>query len=357
MGHFHFDSGLYDKLITFFSTLLGGAIIYQVLFFIIKKWSQKKKRFIPHLLNQYIYYPGLFLVFMLGALACLPLLDYYIDSPLLANVTHAFQIAVIVATGFLLIRGLTVAREVLLRHYHESDPESFTFRKAQTQFQLIQRVLNFLIGIGTFSIVLMTFDSIREIGGSLLASAGVIGLILGFAAQKSLSTLFAGIQIAISQPIRLDDVVIVEGQYGVIGEITLTYVVVNSWDGRRLIVPISYFLEKPFENWTRKSPDLIGQVLIYADYSLPVEKIREEYKRLVEGSPLWDKRSYSFVVLEAHEKNIELRGTVSARNSGDAFDLTCFLRESLINYIRDNYPESLPRERVILYKESEAQAR
>jgi small-conductance mechanosensitive channel len=243
------------------------------------------------------------------------------------------------------MRVITVFRELAINHYKSETETDFSLRKAKTKFHLIQRVLNFLIILGTIAIILMTFKSIRSIGSSLLASAGVVGLVLGFAAQKSLSTLFAGIQIAISQPIRIDDVVVIDDSFGTIGEITLTYVVVNSWDGRRIIVPINFFIEKSFENWTRVSSDVIGKVKFYADYSLPVEKVRTEFTRLLSASPLWDKRASGFLVTDANDKTIELRATMSARNSDDAWDLQCYIREKLITYISSNFPEALPKTR------------
>jgi len=192
----------------------------------------------------------------------------------------------------------------------------------------------------------MTFDSIRQIGTTLLASAGVVGLVIGFAAQKSLGTLFAGLQIAIAQPIRIDDTVVVEEQFGTIGEITLTYVVINSWDGRRLVVPINYFLEHPFENWTRTSPEVVGKVKFYADYSLPVAEVREQFNKWLENEPLWDKRTSNFIVSNATENTIELRATMSARNSDDAFTLECRMREKLIGHIHNNFPQCLPQKRL-----------
>jgi small-conductance mechanosensitive channel len=185
-------------------------------------------------------------------------------------------------------------------------------------------------------------------GTTILASAGVVGIVLGFAAQKSLGTLFSGIQIIVSQPIRIGDVVVVENEFGTIGEINLTFVVIQTWDGRRLIVPINYFLEKTFESWTRVSPEVISKVKIYTDYTAPIEKIRAEFKKHLEESALWDRRNADFLVTNANDKTIELRATMSAKDSATAWDLECYIREKLITYLQQNYPEALPKTRLVV---------
>ncbi len=195
----------------------------------------------------------------------------------------------------------------------------------------------------TVAFVLMTFERVRQLGAGLLASAGVAGIVLGFAAQKSLATILAGIQIALTQPIRVEDVVIVEGEWGTIEEITLTYVVVRIWDMRRLIVPIHYFIEKPFQNWTRVSADILGTVNLYLDYSVPVEALREEFKRILDASDYWDGETWGVQVTDSTDKTMTVRPLMSAKNSGDAWNLRCEVREKLIAFVRENYPDALPR--------------
>jgi small-conductance mechanosensitive channel len=199
----------------------------------------------------------------------------------------------------------------------------------------------------------MTFDKVRQLGTTLLASAGIVGIIVGLAAQKSISTLFAGIQLAITQPIRIDDVVIVENEWGRIEEISLTYVVVRIWDLRRLIVPITYFLEKPFQNWTRISADLLGTVFLYVDYTVPVEAVRSELKSILENSKLWDGRVCVLQVTNASERTVELRALMSAADSSSAWELRCEVREKLIAFIRQNYPDALPKVRAELTESAE----
>jgi len=172
------------------------------------------------------------------------------------------------------------------------------------------------------------------------------GIIIGFAAQKSLSNLLAGFQIAFTQPLRIDDVLVVEGEWGRVEEITLTYVVLNIWDQRRLILPINYFIEKPFQNWTRNTADILGTVFLYLDYTVPLEPLRKEFTRLLENNPLWDKRVSVMQITNASEKTIEVRALMSASSSGNAFDLRCDVREGLIKFVQANYPDSLPLVRI-----------
>jgi small-conductance mechanosensitive channel len=244
-----------------------------------------------------------------------------------------------------------VIRKLILSRYEISAKDNLEARRISTQLDVIQRVLTFLVILIAVSSILMTFDKVRQIGVSILASAGIAGVIIGFAAQRSIATLIAGIQIAITQPIRIDDVVIVENEWGRIEEITLTYVVVSIWDQRRLIVPITYFIERPFQNWTRKTAELLGTVFIYADYRAPIDELRIELKRIVAETDLWDKRVVKIQVTNATDKTIELRALVSADNSSNAWELRCLVREKLIGFLQKNYPESLPLVRVELEKE------
>jgi small-conductance mechanosensitive channel len=194
----------------------------------------------------------------------------------------------------------------------------------------------------------MTFSKVRQLGTSILASAGIVGIIVGIAAQRSIATLLAGFQIAITQPIRLDDVVIVENEWGRIEEITLTYVVVRIWDLRRLVVPITYFLEKPFQNWTRVSADLLGTVFIYVDYTVPVQAVREKLRGILEHSTQWDGQVCVLQVTNTTEHTVELRALMSAVDSSSAWELRCHVREKLVEFIQKNYPESLPKLRTDL---------
>jgi small-conductance mechanosensitive channel len=189
---------------------------------------------------------------------------------------------------------------------------------------------------------LMTFPAIRRFGASLLASAGVAGLIVGLAARETISSLLAGIQVALTEPIRLDDVVIVEGEWGRIEEIRMTYVVVRIWDERRLVVPLSYFIEKPFQNWTRKTANILGTVFLYVDYAVPVDEVREQLHRILKDSGLWDGKVWNLQVTDATERTMQLRALMSAPDSSTAWDLRCDVREKLIEFLQREYPGSLP---------------
>ena len=220
----------------------------------------------------------------------------------------------------------------------------------QTKLKYIKAIINIVIWLIVIGLIFLLFDNLRIIGSSILVSAGILGIILGFAAQKPISNLIAGFQIAFTQPITIDDVVVVEGEWGRIEEITLTYVVVKIWDMRRLILPISYFVEKPFQNWTKTSADILGTVFLYVDYGVPIEKLRDKLSKILKKTDLWDGKTSIIQVTATTEKCVELRVLVSARNSPDAWNLRCIVREKLVEYIRKNYPESLPVTRAEIKK-------
>ncbi|HRX10627.1 MAG TPA: mechanosensitive ion channel [Draconibacterium sp.] len=254
----------------------------------------------------------------------------------------------IVSVALLIIAGIRTAKRIFLEQFDSTKEDNLRSRKFQTQFNILERILVFLIIIISIGLILMLFEDVRRIGISLFASAGVAGIIIGFAAQRIIATVIAGIQIAITQPIRLDDVVIIEGEWGKIEEITLTYVVVHIWDKRRLIVPTTFFFEKPFQNWTRTTSEILGTVFIYTDYNVPFDELRNELTRLLESSPLWDRKVNVLQVTNAKERTVEVRALMSAKDSGTAWDLRVFVRENLIKFLQKNYPDSLPKTRVIL---------
>ncbi len=244
-----------------------------------------------------------------------------------------------------LLRGF---KKILLVKYDTSKEDNLRSRKFVTQFNIMESIIYFLIILISVGSALMLFDEVRQLGISLFASAGVAGIIIGFAAQKLIATVLAGLQIAITQPIRIDDVVIIENEWGRIEEITLTYVVVKIWDQRRLVVPSTYFFEKPFQNWTRSSAEILGTVFLYTDYRVSFDALRKELTRLLESTALWDKRVNVLQVTDAKQYGVEIRALMSAKDSPTAWDLRVFVREKLIEFIQKNYPESLPRTRVVV---------
>lgn len=253
----------------------------------------------------------------------------------------------IIAMAWLIIRVIDIVKLVVMSQYRLDAKDNLEARRMSTQINVIERILSVIVLVIAIAAILMTFDRVRQVGLSIMASAGLAGIIIGFAAQRSIATLIAGIQIAITQPIRIDDVVIVENEWGWIEEITLTYVVVKIWDQRRLVVPITHFIEKPFQNWTRTTAEMLGTVYLYTDYGLPVDELRQELSRIVQGNPLWDGRVAMIQVTNTTDKTMELRVLLSAEDSPKAWDLRCLVREKLIDFMQRNYPDHLPRIRLI----------
>ncbi|SEL88003.1 Small-conductance mechanosensitive channel [Maribacter orientalis] len=255
-------------------------------------------------------------------------------------------ISIIFAFTWLLIIGLKITKRKIIKNYDVNSVDNYRARKVYTQFNILERIIIFVIIIIGVSIALMSFESIREIGVSIFASAGVAGIIVGLSAQKMIASILAGIQIAIAQPIKIDDVVIVESEWGRIEEITLTYVVVNIWDKRRLIVPTSYFIEKPFQNWTKKSADLLGTIYLYTDYRVSFDALRKELERVLKTTDLWDGANQNIQVTDSKPTCVEIRAMVSAQDASTLWDLRVFVREKLITFLQENYPESIVRTRV-----------
>lgn len=274
-----------------------------------------------------------------------PLMQNQIDV-----IYHILNFGFIITLSWLLIRLIKVGGDYIGSRYIINIPDNLDARRVHTQIRILEKILVVVVLIISLSTLLMTFEQIRQFGTSILASAGIIGIVLGFAAQKSIATLFAGIQIAITQPIRIDDVVIVENEWGWIEEINLTHIVVRIWDLRRLIVPPSFFIEKPFQNWTRTSASILGTVFIYADYRAPIQAIRNELQRILDNSDLWDKKVCNLQITNTSSQTIEIRALMSASTSPIAWDLRCLVREKLIIFLQENYPESLPRHRIELEK-------
>jgi small-conductance mechanosensitive channel len=251
-----------------------------------------------------------------------------------------------ITATWLLLTALKVGEALLVQNYDTTTDEDLSQRKLVTQVRFTRRLLSIIIVVLSFSIILLSFKGGQKIGLSVLTSAGIVSVLVGFAAQKTLGNLLAGIQIAFTQQIRLYDAVVVENEWGRIEEINLTTVVVRVWDRRRLILPITYFTETPYQNWTRTESSLTGVVLLYLDYRVPVERVREKAKELVEADALWDGQVFAVQVTDTQPTCLVLRVLVSAPNASAAFDLRCNIREKLIEFIRNEYPQSLPQTRI-----------
>jgi len=274
----------------------------------------------------------------------------------LPRLSHWVGILIILCITALVIRLVQAVEDLIEDRYPINGIDNLRARTVRTQTRVLTRTLMFVVGLIGAASVLMTFPSVRQIGTSLLASAGVGGIAAGLAARPVLGNLIAGIQIALTQPIRLDDVLIVEGEWGRVEEITATYVVVRIWDDRRLIVPLEYFIEKPFQNWTRRTADLIGSIFFWVDHGMPVAALRAELQRLREADPEWDRRVCVLQVTDTSERAVQLRALVSSRDAGSGWDLRCRIREQLIAHMQSHYPQYLPQTRNRLLSNAELTA-
>lgn len=261
-------------------------------------------------------------------------------------VTKGTSFLLIIAVATILFQAVHLGERAVLTRFDITAADNLRARKVYTQVHVISKTLYVIIGLFTVASVLMLFEEVRRFGASMLASAGVVGIIAGFAAQKTIANLFAGFQIAMTQPIRLDDVVIVEGEWGRVEEITLTYVVIHIWDDRRLVVPLGYFIDKPFQNWTRASAQLLGSVFMWVDYSMPVDRLRAALKQIIEPHPLWDKRFWNVQVTDTTERSMQIRVLATTADSSKGWDLRCDIREKLIAFVQQNHPGSLPQLRL-----------
>lgn len=329
------------SVITIAVALLLGLLGYVILFKILLRFAARPDTSLHQALVRRWRHPAKLLLPLLAILLTLPSLKF--SDQLTALLQHLCSLGLIAAVTWLLMATILGAKELILLRYDVTASDNLKARAVSTQVNVLVQIAMVVIITLSSATMLMTFDRVRQVGMSLLASAGIAGIIIGFAAQRSLATFIAGIQIAITQPIRLDDVVVVEGEWGRIEEITLTYVVVCIWDLRRLVLPITYFLEKPFQNWTRVSADVLSTVTLHCDYRVPVAAVRAELKNILAGTDLWDGKVSVVDVLEAAESTVVLRALVSTKNSGEGWDLSCYVREKLIEFMQLEYPDSLPR--------------
>ncbi len=324
-----------------------GALVSALLLRALKRWSRRTSTELDDAIVAHVPGPVRWLIPLVAVRTVL----HGVELP--AGTTdvllHATLIAVIACTGWLAMRCVLVVQDVVGAHYDLSAEDNLEARSVHTQMRGFRNLANFTLSLLTVAFALLTFDAVRQFGVTLLASAGIAGVVLGFAAQRSIATVIAGIQIALTQPIRVDDVVIVEGEWGRIEEIRLTYVVVRIWDLRRLVVPITHFIERPFQNWTRTSAEILGTVFVYADYRVPIDEVRAELERILDDSKdLWDGKVCGLQVTNATDRHVELRALMSSADSGKSWDLRCRVRERLIRWIQRTHPESLPRFRAEL---------
>lgn len=347
MGHFELE--VKDGLIalgTLAGAIISGLVIHVAAFAALKRIVAKTGGIVDDSLVKHSRNPARLLLPLVAVLLVLPFLP--VSRELVAVIRHGVILGVIAGVAWLAIRLTIVFDDVVFSKFRIDTEDNLEARKVRTRTYVLRRIVVIAIALFAFSAMLMTFPTIRNVGMSLFASAGVAGLVIGMAARPMLSNIFAGIQIALTHPINIDDVVIVEGEWGWIEEIGSTYVVVRIWDLRRLVLPLTYFIERPFENWTRTTADLLGTVSLHADYTVPVEDVRQELLRVLQASDLWDGKVWGLQVTNTTEHTMELRALMSAPDSGAAWNLRCHVREKMIGFLQEKYPRSLPRVRAEL---------
>ncbi|MBO9513340.1 MAG: mechanosensitive ion channel family protein [Variovorax sp.] len=268
------------------------------------------------------------------------------DLPLVDKIRHLNGLLVIGVSIWLGVKAVNGFAEGIVKQNPYDVTDNLHARRVLTQARVLARTANSVLIVAGGAFMLMTFPGARQVGASLLASAGVIGIVAGLAAKPVFSNLIAGLQIALAQPIRMDDVLVVEGEWGRVEEITGTFVVLRIWDDRRLILPLSYFIEKPFQNWTRHDSQLLGSVFVYADYGMPLAPLRAEVERIVRAAPEWDGRFFNLRVTDTTERTMQIRVLCTAASSSLAFDLRCTVREGLIDFMQREYPQFLPKVRI-----------
>lgn len=342
---FHSNTGqIVTSAVLFILTLFGVFVLYQFVLNRLKKRAAKTQSGIDNFVIDLMRIPVLWLLFWI-IFKVFSTYSFLSKTSFYGTLTKINNILLILTIGWILIK---IVRAVF--YYFENklntDQADSNARGGLTKMKIFEGIIVAIITVVIVAICLMTFDKIRAIGISLLTSAGIAGIIAGFAAQKSIGAIFAGIQIALTQPIRLDDQVVVEGQNGIIEEITLTYVVVKTWDEKRLILPVQYFLDNPFQNWTRNTGNILGTVFLYLDYSIPVDALRKQLATLLDGHPKWDKRVGTLVMTDSKENYVEIRLLLSSSNSSYNADLQVDIREKMIDFIQKEYPGCFVKTRI-----------
>lgn len=332
-----------DALLTGLATIFGVALAALVLYVAASRllFRYGLRGETAQVLRVRTKWPARCVVVTVAALFALPLAEW--DEVLTGRLEHALAILLIIAVAWLLLRGVRVVEDAAMRRFTIDMKDNLHARRKRTQALVLRRVASMVIFVVATAAVMLTFEEARAVGASLLASAGVAGLVAGIAARTTLGNLIAGLQIVFTEPIRLDDVVVVEGEWGKIEEITLTYVVVRIWDARRLVLPTTYFVEQPFQNWTRTSAQVLGAVNLHVDYTTPVEDVRQELHRILQSSGKWDRDAWVLQVIDATDKTIELRALMTAEDAPTAWDLRCEVREQLVRYLQKRHPQALPR--------------
>lgn len=348
MSLWHWQHGWFVPIFLFCTAIVLANVAHYIVFHLIRRKQAHSDA--PNgprwAVRQYLARPARAVFLITCIIAILPSIPV-LPGNWEENIHQGFSMALIVSLGWLAIGAVYYAQTIVMRRYDMNAEDNVQARRVHTQLQLARRMLITLVVIVTMGALLWSFHDQRlwHYGTGLLASAGLASLVLATAAKSTASNLLAGIQIAITEPIKLDDVVIVQGEWGRIEEITSAYVVVRIWDQRRLIVPLTYFIENSFQNWTRDSADIMGTAFLYVDYSIPVAELRTHLETVVRGTPLWDGRICGLQVTNLSEHTMELRCLTSSKNASESFDLRCLVREEMTAYIQQHYPDAFPRTR------------
>lgn len=345
MVHYFF-AHWYDLLIS--AAWLAGAIVialigHAILFWGLRRLARRKTALLGQSITRHAQKPTRWIFPLIAVLAILPGLP--LTSRLMDALEHITGLGLIATTAWLVILIVEVTSDIITGRYRIDVSDNLTARRIQTQFRMLHRVVVVLVAVVTIAIMLMTFPAIKHIGESVLASAGLASLVVGLAMKGTLSNLVAGVQIAFTQPFRIEDAVVIEGEWGWIEEIGTMYVVVRIWDLRRLVLPLSYFLDHPFQNWTVRSADLLAHCYLYTDYTVPVQALRDELGRILKSTPLWGGKVCVLQVSQLEPFTAQLRALMDARNSSDAWDIRCLVRERMIDFLAKNYPGSFPKYR------------
>lgn len=325
------------------AAILAGLVAHWILFFILGRLAQRKgSRFVASVVrhaqksSRWVF----LLLVLLPALPASGLPERALDP-----LEHAAGIGLIATVAWLVVLSVDVVSDMLAGREIASFEDRLAFRRLKTTTQVLRHIVVSLVVVIALAVMLMTFPAVKHIGMSLLASAGLAGLVVGMAMKSTLSSLIAGIQIAFSQPIRIEDSIVVEGEWGNVEEIGTTQVVVRTWDLRRLVLPLSYFIEHPFQNWTRGSTELLGSVLLWVDYSVPIEELRQELSRILKSTDKWKGQVSALQVTDVNERAMQVRALMDARDADSTWDLRCYVREKLIQFLLEKYPHALPKVR------------
>jgi small-conductance mechanosensitive channel len=342
---FHFRHGWFFAIFLFCSAIVLANVVHYILFRVLRRKEQEGQNF-GWRLQRYLGKPARAIFFLTCLLVVLPAIPGLPDK-IEDTVRQGLIMAMVVALGWFAVGCIYVLQAVMLRRYDLNAENNIQARRVHTQFQLFRRMLISFVVVIDIGALLWTFNDPRiwHYGSGLLASAGIASLIIATAAKSTAANFFAGLQIALTEPIRIDDVVVIQGEWGRIEEINSAYVVVKIWDLRRLVVPLSYFIENSFQNWTREASDIMGTAFLYVDYSIPVEELRKQLEAIVHPSPLWNKVTCGLQVTNLTDRSMELRCLMSSRNSSENFDLRCLVREKMTAWIQQNYPDAFPTTR------------